>query len=229
MTGGASGSPMIGPNGKIYAFNNAMEGFSVPGQRGRIPSGALQNYAQRADLLRDLAEGRADAVVQADLAYWQKKTAGLQRGIEVVVASEVRDATATLFKAGELGENLAPTLISQQKFTITQADRFTDTTREFDKSGAVVSKEITKRQKRFEVKLPAGKPQAFIVYAENMTPVELWLYNGKQHLKSDQGAHYAAGVPYRAGTDIDAELYVTGPDIDMNVTLFIYGWGGPPS
>jgi hypothetical protein len=227
--GGASGSPMVGPNGKIYAFNNAGESFSVPGQPGRIPSGALQNYGQRVDLIRDLIDGKAAAVVEADRAYWQQKTAGLRRGVEVVVEQQVRAATATLFKAGELPENLAPILVSQQKVALTEADRFKDTTREFDKSGAVVSKEVTKRQKMFPVKLTAGKPMAFIVYAENMTKVELWLYNGKQSLRNDQGSHFSAVVPYKAATDMEAEVYVTAPDENTNLTFFVYGWGAPPS
>jgi len=227
--GGASGSPMVGPNGKIYAFNNAGEAFSIPGQPGRIPSGALQNYGQRVDLIRDLIDGKAAGVVEADRAYWQQKTAGLRRGVEVVVEAMVRDATAALFRSGDLPENLAPVLISQKKVALTQADRYEDTKREFDKSGAVVAKKITKRQKVFDVKLPAGKPQAFIVYAERMTSVELWLYDGTKGLKNDQGSHFAAAVPYKSGTDVDAQLYVTAPDSDTDITVFTYGWGAPPS
>jgi hypothetical protein len=59
--------------------------------------------------------------------------------------------------------------------------------------------------------------------------VELWLYDGTKGLKNDQGSHFAATVPYKSGTEIDAQLYVTAPDSDTDITVFTYGWGAPPS
>jgi hypothetical protein len=231
--GGASGSPMVGPNGKIYAFNNAGEAFSVSGQPGRIPSGALQNYAQRADLVRDMVEEKAAAVVQADRAYWLQQTAGLKRGINVVVEGLLRQATVELFKSGDISTNVAPVLISKEKVALTTAERYDTTKREYelDKTGAVVSKdkEVTKRQKMFPIKLTDGKAVALIVYAENFTVVDLWLYDGRQSLKNDQGSHFAAVVAYKPTSDMSAQAYVTAPDVDTNITFFVYSWGALPS
>jgi hypothetical protein len=161
-TGGNSGSPMIGPNGKVVAFLNAGEMFRVQGVQGRVPSGVLKNYGQRADLLLDLIEGRADAAVEADRAYWQQRTAGFKRGIDVLVPNIAREVTAKLYLAGQLPENMAPILINQEKFRLTAADKSTKKVPEFDKSGAIVNKQVAQRQKLFSVKLSAGKPQLFI-------------------------------------------------------------------
>ncbi|MCC6918806.1 MAG: trypsin-like peptidase domain-containing protein [Alphaproteobacteria bacterium] len=63
-TGGASGSPMFNAKGEVVAFLNAGNIILYKNQDGdttRQPSAALVNYAQRADLLLDLAEGKADA------------------------------------------------------------------------------------------------------------------------------------------------------------------------
>jgi V8-like Glu-specific endopeptidase len=62
-TGGASGSPMFNTKGEVVAFLNAGNIALVKDKDGntqREPSAALVNYAQRADLLLDLAESKAD-------------------------------------------------------------------------------------------------------------------------------------------------------------------------
>ncbi len=62
-TGGASGSPMFNTKGEVVAFLNAgnIILYQTPdGGTMRQPSAALVNYAQRADLLLDVAEGKAD-------------------------------------------------------------------------------------------------------------------------------------------------------------------------
>ncbi len=204
--------------------------FRVQGVQGRVPSGVLKNYGQRADLLLDLIAGRADAVVEADRAYWQQRTAGFKRGIDVIVPSIVREVTRKLYLAGQLPANMAPILISQDKFRLTDADKSTKKVPEFDKSGAIVNKEVPQRQKMFPVKLAAGKPQLFIAYAEGQRPVQMWLLSGQTQLAADSAEnHFIAIVPYRSGNDMGAEVYVTGPDEEVNGTFFVYGWGAPPA
>jgi len=198
--GGASGSPMIGPSGKVVAFHNAGTSVRVQGVQGRIPSGALKNYGQRADLLLDLIEGRAAAVVEADRAYWRQRTAGFKRGIEVTVPSIAREVTAKLYAAGQLPENMAPVLISQDRFRLTDADKSTKKVPELDKSGAIVTKEVSQRQKIFPVKLAGGKTQLFIAYAESRKPLQMWLLSGKDQLAADSVAPKDRdAVPMHAG------------------------------
>jgi hypothetical protein len=67
-TGGASGSPMFNTKGEVVAFLNAgnIIMYQTPdGGTMRQPSAALVNYAQRADLLLDVAEGKADGNMPA--------------------------------------------------------------------------------------------------------------------------------------------------------------------
>ncbi len=60
-TGGASGSPLFNTKGEVVAFLNAGSIDVVVGASGnleRSPLAALVNFAQRADLLTELAEAR---------------------------------------------------------------------------------------------------------------------------------------------------------------------------
>lgn len=73
-TGGASGSPMFNTKGEVVAFLNAGNIILYKNQDGettRQPSAALVNYAQRADLLLDLAEGKADG----NMAHYREQMA----------------------------------------------------------------------------------------------------------------------------------------------------------
>jgi hypothetical protein len=57
----------------------------------------------------------------------------------------------------------------------------------------------------------------------------LWLFSGTDKLAEDSVAGYLAYLAYKTGNDMSAEVYVTGPDEDVNGTFFVYGWGAPPS
>lgn len=71
LTGGQSGSPIVGPRGNVVAVLNAMNTFAVEGV-GRVPNAALVNFAQRADLVQELIDGTAEAKLAADRSYWQE-------------------------------------------------------------------------------------------------------------------------------------------------------------
>lgn len=85
--GGASGSPMFNAKGEVVAFYNAGNNAAVMTEDGaRVPSAAQVNYAIRADLLLDLMEGKADALMpqyQAEMAAEEKR---LERSPDQVVA-----------------------------------------------------------------------------------------------------------------------------------------------
>ena len=72
--GGASGSPILNAKGEVVAINNAGNYYSVPKDvvaTGRIGSTAQIQYAQRADLFRELLENRADAAQTNRSAEWK--------------------------------------------------------------------------------------------------------------------------------------------------------------
>ena len=78
VTGGASGSPLIDTSGKVIGivnggnttvFKDTQEAVNA---KVRMPSAALINFAQRVDLLEDLAGGAVDQKLAEDQAYWRK-------------------------------------------------------------------------------------------------------------------------------------------------------------
>lgn len=87
-TGGASGSPMFNTKGEVVAFLNAGNIVLVKNQDGdtvRIPSSALVNYAQRGDLLLDLAEGKADGKMPEYMAQMKAADEELTKTPEVFI------------------------------------------------------------------------------------------------------------------------------------------------
>lgn len=85
-TGGASGSPMFNTKGEVVGFLNAGNIVMVKNGNGdtmRVPSSALVNYAQRADMLLDLAEGKTDGKMDAIRAQMAAAEAEMTKTPEV--------------------------------------------------------------------------------------------------------------------------------------------------
>jgi hypothetical protein len=82
VTGGVSGSPLIDKSGKVIGIVNGGntanvlkdDGTAKDEKKGtvRLPSAVLINFAQRVDLLKDLASGAADPQLNEEKAYWQE-------------------------------------------------------------------------------------------------------------------------------------------------------------
>ena len=71
-TGGASGSPLIDTDGQVVAVLSAVNFIFLSSGEARIPSGASINYAQRADLVRELLDGKADEALVGYQASWNE-------------------------------------------------------------------------------------------------------------------------------------------------------------
>lgn len=75
--GGSSGSPMFNAKGEVIAFESAGNMVAVRTEDGaRVPSPAMVSYAQRADMMLDLADGTADKNIAAylqDMADAEKR------------------------------------------------------------------------------------------------------------------------------------------------------------
>jgi hypothetical protein len=69
-TGGASGSPLINTDGEVVAVLSAVNFIFLSSGEARIPSGASINFAQRADLVRELLDGKADEQLVGYQAMW---------------------------------------------------------------------------------------------------------------------------------------------------------------
>lgn len=211
LTGGASGSPVIGASGKVVALINSMNVMAAVGG-GRMPSAALINYAQRVDLLDDLISGKADKTLADEQLYWTRQTANLKRGADVIVARVIEDLKPA--------PNAIPVVLSQTRFALAA----TDQAKYRDANG----KEATRRQKQHKVTLTAGKPHLFMAYAQEAAAINLYLLvDGKVVIKSEGGWYPA--VRYTPPKDTEAEVYITGPDRDVTYTLTDYGFDAPKS
>jgi len=105
VTGGASGSPLIDPSGKVIGIVNGgnttvMKSEDSVTGKARAPSAALINFAQRVDLLRELAEGKAADELATDETYWDKTAAQFDDYFQVAVKT-FEDLARQRYKVGE--------------------------------------------------------------------------------------------------------------------------------
>jgi hypothetical protein len=213
ITGGSSGSPMLAPNGKLVALNNAMN--ALTGNRGsRIPNAALINYAQRADQLLDLLSGRADQQLAEDRVYWATQTANFKRGFDFLVQQILVEMKPS--------DGATATMVSQNKFTLDAADQVKNR----DSNG----KEIVRRPKKIIVPLKGGQDNVLIAYAQESAAIKMFvMVDGKIVIKDDRDQVWYPNVSYKPASDVQAEVYVVGDDADVNYTLLQYNWTAPPS
>jgi S1-C subfamily serine protease len=92
VTGGASGSPLIDPSGKVIGLVNGgnttvMKSEDSATGKTRTPNAALVNFAQRVDLLRELADGKAADELAQDETYWDKTAKQFDHYFDVAVTA----------------------------------------------------------------------------------------------------------------------------------------------
>ena len=102
-TGGASGSPIVGASGRVVALLNAGNLFMVNGDR--VPNAALINYAQRADLVRDMIDGTAEQKLADARNYWRTIAESFASANDIIPENIVRGARP--------GEGFAPRMIAE--------------------------------------------------------------------------------------------------------------------
>ncbi|MGD9913784.1 MAG: serine protease, partial [Rhizobiaceae bacterium] len=100
ITGGASGSPIINAQGDVVAIvssgNVVPVGDAKPGESNLVPSAALVNYAQRADLIRQLlGEGPAFDMASAS-AQWSQAAGRFSEHRQYVESTALDLATRKL-------------------------------------------------------------------------------------------------------------------------------------
>jgi V8-like Glu-specific endopeptidase len=81
--GGASGSPIFDARGEVIGLHNAANMLFISDYRDRIvrvPSASLINFGQRADLVVELLENRAEAATAARTAYWTQQLTQFSTG-----------------------------------------------------------------------------------------------------------------------------------------------------
>jgi hypothetical protein len=99
--GGASGSPVLGPDGKVLCIVHAVDLKSVQGRRLKTAGG--QTYGQRIDLLRELLDGAASRAQETRSTEWRDTFEALYSSAHRDIYQLVQiDATRTLIQRGNL-------------------------------------------------------------------------------------------------------------------------------
>jgi hypothetical protein len=215
-TGGSSGSPMIGASGKIVAFANSGNIFSLPTSvvwTGRIPSAALINYAQRADLIADLGAGTGSADIDGERAYWTKMTEAFKRGFDVVVPAILAHLKPK--------DGMTADLVSQGNFTMTAADKITVRNAN--------GKDIPVRRQKQSMKVAAGRQYLFIGYAEDRAQMNLYLFVDGKLVGKDEEDDWHPSVSHTAARDGTVEFDVLTADQDVTYRFLQYVWIAAPS
>ncbi len=160
VTGGASGSPLIDPSGKVIGIVNGgnttvfKDKSEAMNAKVRLPSAALINFAQRVDLLQHLAAGDAEAELSADEAYWQARGEEFDDYFDVAVSD---------FEA-----------LAKKRYAVSQATNEEIGAGKLDAGDADSYKLVSKS---YAFRAEPGKVYGFIADAENGVPIGINVKN----------------------------------------------------
>lgn len=86
VQGGASGSPLLDSRGQVIGVVSGGNLIEINAQGTRVPTGIGVNFAQRADLVRELLAGDADGRAAEREALWQRRLKRYQNEVDVALA-----------------------------------------------------------------------------------------------------------------------------------------------
>jgi hypothetical protein len=210
VTGGNSGSPMVNAGGKLVGLLNAGNVLRY-GKDGRMPNAAVVNYGQRADLVRELVDGTAEANLAAERAYWARQAEIFYRGRDLIVKdilAKARPANLPIQNGNE-----APAY--EKSATMSPADA--------GKVQTLRGERVT-RQQVHKFQLKAKVPGVFVAYADDRRPIQLYLIVNGNPVRQDVSGTWYPSIRYTMQQDTDAEVYVVSDDLDVRYTLLQYVW-----
>ena len=212
-TVGTSGSPIISTSGHVVALHNRSSYMRLPDGK-EVPSGALINYAQRIDLLKDVISGDADSKLAEERRYWDEQTKSLKRGFDAI--------------SERLLEKLKPSPSAVAEVRSKEDFEFDDEDYKV-KSRAKDNSQIVRRRQVHAIKLKKGEQHVFFAYGKEQAKLGLYLFvSGKPVQQIDPNSWYPV-IAYTAAKDLSVDVHVTGPDDDAAYTFVDYVWRVPKS
>lgn len=89
VQGGASGSPLLDRSGQVIGVVSGGNLVEINAQGTRVPTGIGVNFAQRADLVREVLSGDATAHTADREALWQRRLKRYQNEVDIALADWV--------------------------------------------------------------------------------------------------------------------------------------------
>ena len=114
VQGGASGSPLLDPRGQVIGIVSGGNLVEINSEGVRVPTGTGVNFAQRADLARELLAGEADRFTAEREAHWQRRLKRYQNEVDLALADWV----------GAHGRTSLPAPLAQFEGRISDNSRF---------------------------------------------------------------------------------------------------------
>ena len=173
-TGGASGSPIVGPSGRVVALLNAGNVFMI--NEDRVPNAALVNFAQRADLVRDMLDGTAEQKLADARGYWRTLAESFASAKDIIPDNIVRDARPD--------DGLAPRLLAEikRKMNAKSGKRMT-------LKDQPLSNDVYVNFSEVPLKLSSGSDYLFLVVAEGKSAGLDLFVDGKLAARAKPGPY----------------------------------------
>jgi hypothetical protein len=183
-TGGASGSPIINSKGQVVAALNAGNLFVL--QNRRIPNAVNINFAQRADLIKELLSGKAASRLVGYQMSWVRDAAKFATWEEEILATLAR-------KWQSRAKGKKPSTIIKQAGTLRNF--------QFRFLGFGARRKINLKKGRY----------GFHAVASRRNDINMFLRVGGKIVKSDTARHSFPNFHYQFQQDTPVEIVVTSP------------------
>jgi hypothetical protein len=203
VAGGASGSPILDARGQVVAVVSAANVTMT--LTGRVPMGVGVNFAQRADLVQELLEGRAAEAQAPRSRSWEEDIKQFFSGQQVFAEASKR-----------MLQNLLDQWVGTSGKTPKRLGERGGTLGAVDPNGRHVARV------KFE-KLPPG-PLLLVALPATEADVDLYVFKGATEdlVGRDEQADWWPTVPLLLGAESSLDLMVVGPREGLGFTLHAF-------